>query len=103
MRIITNNSEAKHNLNEKYGVPIDQINDLLKIAKKLNLRIKGVSFHVGTGGVCFETYLSSIKNARMVFDLAEKLGMEKMDLLDIGGGYTLLNPMEVNNFVTVAT
>mgnify|MGYP000311790190 CR=1 FL=1 len=62
--------------------------------------IKGVSFHVGTGGVCFETYLSSIKNARKIFDQASKLGM-KMDLLDIGGGYSLCNPIEANSFVQV--
>ena len=30
--------------------------------------MKGVSFHVGTGGVCFETYQASMLNARKVFD-----------------------------------
>lgn len=76
---------------------------MLKLAKKLHLKVKGISFHVGTGGVCFETYLSSLKNARKVFDQAETLGMGKMDLLDIGGGYSLLHPNEAFNFVKVAS
>ena len=31
MRIITPNSEARYNLNEKYGVPLEDTEDLLKL------------------------------------------------------------------------
>ena len=53
--------------------------------------MKGVAFHVGSGGVNFEMYESSIKNARKIFDMAVKLGLEEMDFLDIGGGFTCHN------------
>ena len=93
---------ATYNLSEKFGVPMEQIESVLQAAKKLNLRVKGVAFHTGSGGVTFDTYRSSLINARKVFDMAEKMGMKKMDFLDIGGGFTLIVPGEGKNFDDVA-
>ena len=39
----------------------------------------------------------------MIFDQAEELGMPKMDILDLGGGYSLLHPLVENSFITVAS
>ena len=39
----------------------------------------------------------------MIFDKAEEIGMPKMDILDLGGGYSLLHPMDENSFITVAS
>jgi|TARA_B110001450_G_C17373291_1_gene380574 diaminopimelate decarboxylase len=62
-----------------------------------------VSFHVGTGGVSFASYDASIRNARMIFDAAKKLGMQKMDFLDLGGGWSQIHPNVDNCFVSVGT
>ena len=79
---------ALYNLNEKYGAHVDQAKPILRVASKLGLRVKGIAFHVGSGGVNFEMYESSIRNARKIFDLAVEMGLEEMNFLDIGGGFT---------------
>jgi len=66
------------------------------------MRIKGVAFHTGSGGVTFESYRSSLVNARAIFDMAQGLGLKEMDFLDIGGGFTLIYPGTGKNFDEVA-
>ena len=56
IRILTKTTDAKYNLSEKFGIDPDDAHKLLKKAKSLGLRVKGVSFHVGTGGVSFDSY-----------------------------------------------
>ena len=79
---------ALYNINEKYGAHMDQVKPILRVAQKLGLRVKGITFHVGSGGVSFEKYESSIRNARKIFDLAASMGLEEMNFLDVGGGFT---------------
>lgn len=102
VRIVTTTTAARYNLNEKFGAEMSQVPAILELAKKLNVRMRGVAFHTGSGGVFAESYVESIKNARKVFDIAQGLGMEPMDLLDLGGGYTLLKPNTGKNFEEVA-
>lgn len=74
----------------------------MELAKELNVRIKGVAFHTGSGGVTSISYENSLRNTRKVFDLAASLGMPEMDLIDIGGGFTLTLPDSGKNFDEVA-
>ena len=68
----------------------------------MNLRVKGVAFHTGSGGVQFVSYESSLYAVRKIFDMAADMGMESMDLVDIGGGFTLITPNTTKNFEEVA-
>lgn len=43
-----------------------------------------------------------MSDARTIFDKAEKMGLKKMDFLDIGGGFTLICPEKGKNFTDVA-
>ena len=81
---------------------MEDVVSLLQCAKSLSLRVKGVAFHTGSGGVQYASYESSIVNARKIFDMALELGMQPMDLLDIGGGFTLIMPNSSKNFDEVA-
>lgn len=102
LRIATVSTGALYNLSEKFGAAMENVDEILKEAKKLNLHIKGVAFHTGSGGVSFESYEESLRNIRKIFDKAEEMGLKKMDFLDIGGGFTLINPEEGKNFTDVA-
>jgi ornithine decarboxylase len=64
VRIAVLVTDALYNLSEKFGVTMEEIPEILKTGKKLNLKIVGVAFHVGSGGVTFEPYKTSILNAR---------------------------------------
>ena len=40
----------------------------------------------------FDSYESSLKNIRKIFDMAKQKGLREMDFIDIGGGFTLICP-----------
>ncbi|KAF5304674.1 hypothetical protein FQA39_LY09451 [Lamprigera yunnana] len=76
---------------EKFGCdPYFEAENLLQIAKKINVNVVGVSFHVGTGSRDALTFYQAIKTARNVFDYAANLGYT-FNILDIGGGYPGIN------------
>lgn len=86
LRIITDDSNSICRFSTKFGCPLQNVEGLLAMAKELNLNIVGVSFHVGSGCMSAESFNSAIRNARKVFDQAEKYGFN-MSLLDLGGGW----------------
>ena len=57
---------------------------------------------MGSGGCSFESYRDSIMNAKKVFELAKEKGMADMDILDIGGGFSMSSSKQENNFDVVA-
>ena len=98
-------------MGQKFGAPEITWIPILNTCKQLNMRVRGVSFHVGSGGCDFESYEISLKDSESVFDLALKMGLPPMDILDIGGGFSD-NPtnhfgedtyMQHNSFPVVAT
>lgn len=102
LRIATDSTTAIYNLSEKFGAFMEDVPKILDKAKKLNLYIKGVAFHTGSGGVTFSSYESSLLNIRKIFDMAKEKGMREMDFLDIGGGFTFIYPGTGKNFDEVA-
>lgn len=70
IRLATVVTTALYNLSEKFGVFMQDVPKILEKAKQLGLRVKGVCFHTGSGGVTLEAYSSSLENARKVFDIA---------------------------------
>ena len=51
---------AIYNLSEKFGAILSEVPEILKKAIELGMKIKGVSFHVGSGGVVFDAYKNSL-------------------------------------------
>ncbi|KAG2490269.1 hypothetical protein HYH03_011224 [Edaphochlamys debaryana] len=87
LRIRADDPGARVPLGLKYGAEVEEAPGLLREAKELGLEVVGVSFHVGSAAKNLATFTNAIENARKVFDEASALGF-KMDLLDIGGGFT---------------
>ena len=76
-------------MGKKFGAPKFLWENILDSCKELDMRVRGVSFHVGSGGCSFEAYEDSINNSKKVFELAKAKGMPDMDILDIGGGFSM--------------
>ncbi|KAH7950822.1 hypothetical protein HPB52_001948 [Rhipicephalus sanguineus] len=70
----------------KYGCSSDEAAPLLLTARNLGHSVVGVAFHVGAIHYNPETFAHAIAQAREVFDVAKKFGIE-MNVLDIGGGF----------------
>jgi ornithine decarboxylase len=88
LRIAVENTNAPAPMGKKFGAVFELWEPILIHCKELGMRVKGVSFHVGSGGCAFEQYENSLKHAEQIFEMAERLGMPAMDLLDIGGGFS---------------
>lgn len=86
LRMLTDDSASLCRLSAKYGASLADAEELLRMAKELELNIVGVSFHVGSGASDPSSFHKSVGDARYVFDKAEALGYE-MKLLDVGGGF----------------
>ncbi|XP_015068635.1 ornithine decarboxylase-like [Solanum pennellii] len=75
-------------MGKKFGVLPEEIEPLLHYACNVaGLKVVGVSFHVGSIAQDPTIYRQAIANARAVFDIAHYLGIPKMQILDIGGGF----------------
>ncbi|KXG49824.1 Ornithine decarboxylase [Penicillium griseofulvum] len=86
LRIYANDEGAFICLGEKFGAQLDTTEELLSRAWELGLNVIGVSFHVGTGATNPESFCKGIKDARLAFSQAERLGF-RPKILDIGGGF----------------
>lgn len=86
LRIRADDTEARCQLGNKYGALMEDCADLLATAQKLNIKVVGVAFHVGSGATNPQAFADAIAAARLVFDQATALGFD-MRILDIGGGF----------------
>lgn len=86
IRIQTDDSKSRCKFNCKFGVSLDQVDELLQIAKYMDLDIVGVSFHVGSGCEDENVFRTALNDCRKVYDMAEEKGF-KFELVDIGGGF----------------
>jgi len=95
LRIITDDSHSVCRFSTKFGAPMDNVENLLSLAKQLNLNIVGVSFHVGSGCMSVKSFEGAIKNAHWVFQLAQKFGYT-LTKLDLGGGWPGTDDDKIN-------
>jgi len=101
LRIMASDQTAQCQLSAKYGCePVDEAARLLQRAKELNIRIVGISFHVGSGCHDPTSFELAITHARRLFDIGLRIGHE-MQLLDIGGGFPGNDEVLFNKIVGV--
>lgn len=87
LRIITDDRGSQCRLSSKFGAPRHKWRPLLAAAKRCGLAVVGVSFHVGSGCRDATRYELALKDAREIFDMAEREFGMKMKIVDIGGGF----------------
>uniref|UniRef100_A0A182FV77 ornithine decarboxylase n=1 Tax=Anopheles albimanus TaxID=7167 RepID=A0A182FV77_ANOAL len=88
LRIRHDDDRAMISLGNKFGCnPREDGLRLMDRAHELDLKVIGVSFHVGSGSLNADCFYHAIESVRAVFDYAQsKLGV-RLELLDIGGGF----------------
>jgi ornithine decarboxylase len=96
LRIKVDDSGSKCQFGCKFGAEMDDIEKIFEIASTLNIKIVGISFHVGSGCKNPENYRLAIENAKRCFEVGAKFKFE-MNTLDIGGGF------EDHNFEEIAS
>ncbi|KAG2698248.1 hypothetical protein I3760_07G142000 [Carya illinoinensis] len=79
---------ARCPLGPKYGALPEEVAPLLQAALSARLTVTGVSFHIGSGAKDSRAYHRAIAAAKTTFETATRLGMPRMRVLNIGGGFT---------------
>ncbi len=87
LRLRVSNAGAMVELSSKFGASHDEALELIFEAVNAGLTVAGLSFHVGSQTTNFENYMQAINMAALIFQEVKERGYDKMDLLDIGGGF----------------
>lgn len=88
IRIATDDESAQCRLSTKFGCSVNEaINEILPLAKSLDLNVKGVAFHVGSGAKDFTSIYKAIEESKLIFDKGLVDYKFPMSILDIGGGF----------------
>lgn len=92
LRLAVDDSKSICKFNKKFGCTIEQVNDLLVIAKTLKLHVVGFSFHVGSNCSSADTFFEALKTVKDAVDMAKALDIQTT-LIDIGGGFKGVDPL----------
>jgi ornithine decarboxylase len=76
----------------KFGANERECITLLRLAREIKINLVGCSFHVGSRCLDPEVYTKTLKQARRIFDIAQRkeFGFD-FKILDIGGGFSGYN------------
>jgi len=86
LRLAVSASSSRINLSAKFGCSIDKAHEVLRYARTAGLKVRGLSFHVGSQCLVPEDYNCVLRQVREFWDLAHKDGFQ-LEVLDIGGGF----------------
>jgi ornithine decarboxylase len=89
LRVSFRSPGAVVDLSRKFGCDPEDLLELARLARKLAIPVKGLSFHVGSQASDPAKHVEAIEVCSRLMSLArrEKLGL--FDTLDIGGGYPI--------------
>jgi ornithine decarboxylase len=89
LRVSFRSPGAVVDLSRKFGCDPEDLIDLARLARKLGIAVRGLSFHVGSQATDPSKHVEAIQVCARLMAQArrEKLGV--FDTLDIGGGYPI--------------
>jgi ornithine decarboxylase len=102
LRLRVPNTGAMVELSSKFGSGPGEAVDLILEAEKEGLTVEGLSFHVGSQTTNFENFVQAINLAALIFREARERGYQRMNLLDIGGGFPAPYDASVKPFSELA-
>ncbi len=87
LRLKVPNTGAMVELSSKFGASPGEAVDLILEADRVGLTVEGISFHVGSQTTNFDNYVAALNLSANIFTEARARGYNKMNVLDIGGGF----------------
>lgn len=87
IRVSFRSPNAVVDLSKKFGCEAGAVLGLLELARSLGVRVKGLSFHVGSQATESTKYVEAIEACNNLIAEALLAGLPALDVLDIGGGF----------------
>lgn len=96
LRIAFRSPDAVCDLSRKFGCDPDDAPALLKQARRLGVRVRGFSFHVGSQATDPAKHVEAAVACVSLIEQARRDRIADIDMLDIGGGFPVdyLKPVE---------
>jgi ornithine decarboxylase len=87
LRVSFRSPDAVVDLSRKFGCEPGAVLGLIEMARRLGIRVRGLSFHVGSQATDPGKYLEAIEACKNLIAEALLAGLPSLDVLDIGGGF----------------
>lgn len=87
IRVSFRSPNAVVDLSKKFGCEPGAVIGLLELARSLGVRVKGLSFHVGSQATEPTKYVEAINACNNLIAEALLAGLPALEILDIGGGF----------------
>ena len=87
VRLSFRNKDAFADLSKKFGCSPEMAIEIITYAQQLGIRIKGLSFHVGSQSPNPTKYVDAINACAKIVLQVNELGLPALSTLDIGGGF----------------
>ncbi|XP_077260254.1 ornithine decarboxylase 2-like [Temnothorax americanus] len=102
IRIRCDSKKTPIPLGHKFGSePNEETVCLIQLTKDLGLNLHGFSFHVGSPCEEFEAYARGIALCKQLVTVSKAIGCDKVQLIDIGGGFPGESETDVDKFVNI--
>lgn len=102
IRVAVNNSGAEWALTEKFGCPINQVQELFKQGQKLGLIMFGISFHVGWNNEQLDTWKNVFEEMLSLLNQL-KATNHPITSINIGGGFPSHSGNQFKKLEKIAT
>lgn len=86
IRLLVPDSDSKQPFGKKFGAPLLWIPNILDIAKKYRIQVRGLSFHVGSECEKPEQFKKALRVCRIAMEIANESKVN-LEIIDIGGGF----------------
>lgn len=96
IRVSFRSPDAVVDLSRKFGCEPGAVLGLIEQARRMGIRVRGLSFHVGSQATEPTKYVEAIRACTNLIAEALLAGLPSLDILDIGGGF----PVAYNEAVT---
>jgi ornithine decarboxylase len=87
LRVCFRSPTAVCDLSKKFGCEPGAVLGLIETARRLGVRVRGLSFHVGSQATDPSKYIEAIQACTNLVAEALLAGLPSLDVLDIGGGF----------------
>jgi ornithine decarboxylase len=89
LRVSFRNPGAVCDLSRKFGVDPEDLIELARLARKLAIPVRGLSFHVGSQAGDAGKHVEAIEACGRLLAQARREKLGSLDTLDIGGGFPI--------------
>jgi len=86
LRLEIENPESSWPLSDKFGLLLEEVEEILNYAASQNVNVCGLTFHTGSQNNSSESFRRALTISREVFEMGKAQGFD-MTLLNIGGGF----------------